>query len=49
MTYGAELTQLFREVIAQRSSSEWMAVFQANDVLAKLRFIDGTKGQINTR
>ena len=36
MAYGPELTQLFREVIAQRSSSEWMEVFQANDVPAAL-------------
>jgi crotonobetainyl-CoA:carnitine CoA-transferase CaiB-like acyl-CoA transferase len=36
LTHAAELTQLFREVIAQRSSSEWMVVFQANDVPAAL-------------
>ena len=36
VTYAPELTQLLREVIAQRSSGDWMAVFQANDVPAAL-------------
>jgi crotonobetainyl-CoA:carnitine CoA-transferase CaiB-like acyl-CoA transferase len=34
LAHAPELTQLLREVITQRSSSEWMAVFQANDVPA---------------
>lgn len=36
VTHAAELTQMLREVIAQRSSSDWMVVFQANDVPAAL-------------